>query len=84
MFFSEERIDTLAYLSSIDNERLLRPSYTLTLILTGNSKITNPKELLEYLFKTYLNLASFVVYYKRFNFFQLIKNNGSFLLLSEM
>ena len=66
MFFSEERIDTLAYLSSTNNESLLRPFYTLTLILTGDSKITNPKELLKYLFKTYLNLASVVVYYKRF------------------
>ena len=35
-------------------------------LLTGDSKITNPKELLKYLFKTDLNLASFVVYYKRF------------------
>ena len=66
MFFSEESIDTLAHLSSTDNERLLRLFYTLTLILTDNSKITYRKELLKYLFKTYLNLASFVVYYKRF------------------
>ena len=66
MFFSEESIDTLAHLSSTDNERLLRLFYTLTLILTDNSKIIYRKELLKYLFKTYLNLASFVVYYKRF------------------
>ena len=66
MFFLEESIDTLAHLSSTDNKHLLRPFYTLTLILTHNSKITNRKELLKYLFKTCLKLASFVVYYKRF------------------
>ena len=66
MFFSEESIDTSAHLSSTDKEPLPRPFYTLTLILTDKSTITNRKELLKYLHKTYLNLASFVDYYKRF------------------
>ena len=55
-----------AHLSSTDNELLLRLFYTLTLILTDDSTITNRKELLRYLHKTYLNLASFLDYYKRF------------------
>ena len=55
-----------AHLSSTDNELLLRLFYTLTLILTDDSTITNRKELLKYLHKTYLNLASFLDYYKRF------------------
>ena len=66
MFFSEENIDMSAHLSSTDNEPLLRLFYTLTLILTDDSTITNRKELLKYLHKTYLNLASFLDYYKRF------------------
>ena len=74
----------LADLNSTDNERLLRPIYTLTLILADDSKVTNHKKLLKYLLKTYLNLPSFVVYYKRFNFFSAKKSNGSFLSLSEM
>ena len=66
MFFSKESTDMSAHLSSTDNELLLRLFYTLTLILTDDSTITNRKELLKYLHKTYLNLASFLDYYKRF------------------
>ena len=84
MFFLEQSVDMLADLNSTDNERLLRPFYTLTLILADDSKVTNHKKLLKYLLKTYLNLPSFVVYYKRFNFFSANKSNGSFLSLSGM
>ena len=66
MHFSKESIDMSAHLSSTDNEPLLRLFYTLTLILNDDSTITNRKELLKYLHKTYLNLASFLDCYKRF------------------
>ena len=47
----------------------MRLFYTIKLLLTDKIKITNCKLVLKYLFKTYLNLASFVVHYKQFRFF---------------
>lgn len=69
MFFKEESTGTLVHLSSTDNERLLRPFYTLKLMLTDDSKIINRKELLKYLFKTYLNIFLLLFIISVFNFF---------------
>ena len=46
----------------------------MKLLLTDKTKITNRKELLKYLLKTYLNLVSFVVHYKRFSLFSFSSN----------
>ena len=67
MYFLIENLDMLLLLS-LNDDRLTRPFYTMKLLLTDKTKITNWKELLKYLFKTYLNLASFVVHYKQFLF----------------
>ena len=56
-------------LLSLNDDRLMRLFYTIKLLLTDKIKITNCKLVLKYLFKTYLNLASFVVHYKQFRFF---------------
>ena len=66
MFCFEASIDMLVHLSLTDIEHLLRSFYTVKVILTDDLKIINPKDLLKYLFKTYLNLCSFVEYYKSF------------------
>ena len=56
-------------LLSFNDDRLMRLFYTMKLLLTDKIKITNRKLVLKYIFKTYLNLASFVVHYKQFRFF---------------
>ena len=74
MFFLIDSLDTLVRLSSHDNDRLMRPFYRMKLILTDDWRITNCKELLLHLFKTFLHIVSFFVDYKHFSFsFWLLK-----------
>ena len=67
MYSLIKNLDILLLLNLNDGDNhLMRPIYTMKLLLTDNSRITNRKELLMYLFKTYLNFATVVVNCRRF------------------
>ena len=67
MYFLIKNLDILLLLNLNNGDNhLMRPIYTMKLLLTDNSRITNRKELLMYLFKTYLNFATIVVNCRRF------------------
>ena len=62
-----ENLDMLLLLNLKDDVNCLtRLIYTMKLLLNDNSRITNRKKLLFYIYKTYLNLVTNVVNYKQF------------------